>query len=45
MSARTESRTKTLANMTIPTLPAPAPAEASRARGHDRDRHFACLCP
>ena len=43
MSARTESRKKMLASVTIPTLP--APAETSRTRGHDRDRHCACLCP
>ena len=45
MSARTESRKKMLANMTIPTVPAPAPRNA---RGHDRDRHgfaVACWCP
>jgi len=46
MSARTESRKKMLANVTIPTVPATA-ASLKRRGGHDRDRrHFAGrLCP
>jgi hypothetical protein len=37
MSTRTETPTKMLANMTIPTVP----AAMKKDRGHDRDRHFA----
>jgi hypothetical protein len=39
MSARTESLTTELANMTIPTVP--ATAFEKRRGGHDRDRHRA----